>query len=97
MNEVSLRDLMEEKFQALDIRLSELKRAIERLAENTVSVERFESTYHKVGRLERAVEDLDERISKTEGYIGIWRYIGAGIMTVILAILIAWLSGTLGV
>lgn len=97
MNDISLRDLMEEKFQALDMRLSELKRAIERLAENTVSVERFESAYHKVGRLEKAVEDLDDRIAKAEGYIGIWRYIGAGLMTVILAILIAWLSGTLGV
>jgi len=96
MNDVSLRDLMETKFNHLDTRIQELKSAIEKLAEGTVTAERFESTYHKVSKLEQAVDDLDNRLDKAEGYIGIWRYLGAAAVTVIVTILIAWLSGRLG-
>lgn len=103
MNEVTLKEFLEEKFKHQDgridgtnRRLDQLAMAIEKLAENMVSVNRFESTYHRVGELQQAIRDLDERMDKAEGYIGVWRYIGAGVMTVVMAILIAWLSGTLG-
>lgn len=104
MNEVTLREFLEEKFRHQDTRidgtnrrLDQLTVAIEKMAESTVTIKKFESTYHRVGKLQQAISDLDDRVAKTEGYIGIWRYIGAGIMTVILTILIAWLSGALGV
>lgn len=95
MNDVSLRDLMETKFNNLDRRIDELKRAIEKMAENTVAVERFNSTYHKVAKLEQAVKDLDDRLDKSEGFISIWRYIGATVITILVALIIGWLSGRL--
>lgn len=95
MEDVSLKELMETRFQALERRIDELTRAIERLAEGTVSAERFESAYHKVSKLEQAVADLDNRLGKAEGYIGAWRYIGATVITIVTALAIAWLSSHL--
>jgi len=94
-NNITLKELMEEKFRALDARLYELKLAVDRLAENTVAVDRFESTTHKVVQLQQMTNDIDDRLVRVEGYIGVWRYIGAGLMTIVLALLIAWLSGRL--
>ena len=94
-NNITLKELMEEKFRALDARIYELKLSIDRLAQNTVAIDRFESQYRKVGELHEAIKNLDTRLDKAESYIGIWRYIGAGIVTIILALIIAYLSGRL--
>ena len=94
--EVSLRELMEEKFKSLERRVAELTRAIETLAAATVSKERFDSTYNRVIKLEQALSDMDNRLDKAESYIGIWRYLGAAIVTVITALVIAWLAGRMG-
>lgn len=103
MNEVTLKEFLEEKFrhqesrlEATNRRLDQLTMAIEKLAETTVSIKKFESTCHRVGELQQAIRDMDQRLDKAENYIGIWRYLGAGAVTVILAILIAWLKVSLG-
>lgn len=104
MNDVSLREYLEEKFKHQDgridgtnRRLDQLTDAIVKLTESTVTLKKFESTYHRVGELQQMLHDVDNRVDKVEGYIGTWRYIGAAVVTVIVAIVIAWLKGALGV
>lgn len=97
MTDVSLRDLFEEKFNHLDRRISELKDAIEKLAGNTVPLERFETSCKRIRTLEIDAKDMDTRLDKVESYIGVWRYIGSAIVFILLAIIVAWLKNQLGV
>lgn len=93
----ALRELMEVKFKHLEERIDHLKHAIEKMAESSVKAYQFESTTRKVDELQQMTKTLDDRMDDAEGYIRIYRYVGMLLVSVILAIVIAWLKGVLGV
>jgi methyltransferase-like protein len=104
MNEITLKEFLEEKFKHQDQRidgtnrrLDHLTLVIEKLTETTVTIKKFDSAYHQISELRKNLDTTDNRITVLEGFINIWRYIGAALTTILLAIIIAWLSGRLGV
>jgi chaperonin cofactor prefoldin len=93
----ALRELMEVKFKHLEKRIDDLRQAIEKMAETSIKTYQFESTVRKVDELRQMTKTLDDRIDDAESYIKIYRYVGMLLVSVVLAIVIAWLKGVLGV
>lgn len=93
----ALHELMEVKFKHLEKRIDDLKQAIEKMAEGSVKAYQFESTVRKVDELRQMAKTLDDRVDSVEGYVTVYRYVGMLLVSVILAIVIAWLKGILGV
>jgi hypothetical protein len=92
-NGVSLEKLMEVRFSELDKQLADIKSALNHLSQNMVSSARFESKVHSIKELQAIVDDQQEHISRIEHFQSAIKYIGGLLITLLMAIVIAWAAG----
>lgn len=92
-NDVTLKELMEDKFQRLDKQLLEIKQALNHLSQNMVHKDRFESKMHSVKELRAQVAQQDERIDDVEHFQSVLKYVGGVLVSIGVALVIAKLSG----
>ena len=92
-NDVTLRELMEEKFQSLDKQLADIRESLDYLSQNMVHQKRFDSKMHDVEKLEAMVGTQDKRIVRVEHFQSILKYVGGLAVMILMAVAIAWLTG----
>lgn len=101
---LALRELMEAKFAHMETRFDDLKDTFEKFTKVAVRSDRFESAMLKIRDLHALTKQTDKRINglekrqdKTEGQAKVFKYIGGLVVFVVIAIIIAWLKGVLGI
>lgn len=107
-DEVTLREFMEERMRALEVlftrELSNLSSAVEKLADDMVTGLQFEQLARDVAELTKQGEEqqghivgLERRTVRVEGFQRVVRYVGGITVAVLVALVVAWLKGLLGV
>lgn len=91
--DISLEKFIETRFSDVDKQLADIKSALNYLSQNMVSSDRFESKMHSVKELRAMVDGQDTRIDKVEHFQSVIKYVGGLIVTVLVAIIIAWATG----
>ncbi len=103
-DDIGLRELMQIKFAHMETRFDDMKRTFEKAMEVTARADRVESVMLKVRELQvtfkhtdTRLDDIERRQNEAEGQNKIYRYIGGLVITIVMALVIAWLGGRLSV
>ncbi len=95
-DEVTLREFIEQRFDFFERRIEVLGEAVERLTVEMVTRERLDELADDMAKHYERAEELEERLVGVEGFARVARYVGALVVTIVMAIGIDWLKGELG-